>query len=222
MIDYLLAHIIIRISLLTLKLCLHFILRSIFPHPTEENTSSLCMAAVGDWTKQLNKSIIRPTVRSAWIMGPYLSPFATAIEFDNIIALATGIGITPALALIKLYSDTRRINLIWMCRDPSLLEFFLSTVEFPKDAFTLIYYTGKKSLTLPDELPSSVFLFKGRPDLERVVTGIVHSIESQDGLPEEIVEEGKAMSSVPPLARFRIGLRRLIDIYSVSEIFNLW
>ena len=118
------------------------------------------MAAAGDWTKRLNQSIIRPTNRPAWIAGPYLSLFATAIEFDNIIAMATGIGITPALALIKLYSKTRRVNLIWMVREPSLLEFFLNTVEFSNDAFTLIYYTGNEALSLPDKLPSSVFCSK--------------------------------------------------------------
>ena len=180
------------------------------------------MASAGDWTKQLNQSIIRPTVRPAWIAGPYLSPFATAIDFDNIIAVATGIGITPALALIKLYGNTRRVNLIWMVRDPSLLEFFLSTVEFSNDAFTLIYYTGKKPLTLPHELPESVFLFKGRPDLERVVTSMVHCIETEDGLPEEIVEEGKLLATVSPMSRFYLGLRRLLGVYSGVEIFNLW
>jgi len=58
-----------------------------------------------------------------------------------------------------------------MCRDPSFVEFFVSTVEFPPESFILIYYTGKKKLVLGSDVPSNVFLFKGRPDLCKVVLG---------------------------------------------------
>ena len=128
---------------------------------------------------------MRPTSRAIWVNGPYLSPFATAIDFDNIITLATGIGITPALAVMNLYKDTRRVNLVWMCRDPSFVEFFVNTVEFPEDSFVMIYYTGKKELVL-NELPFNVFLFRGRPKLDRVVSGIVHSIETEIGLVRQL------------------------------------
>ena len=50
---------------------------SVFPHPTLENTSSLCMAAIGDWSKELHSRVERPTARPAWICGPFLSPFAS-------------------------------------------------------------------------------------------------------------------------------------------------
>ena len=50
---------------------------SVFPHPTLENTSSLCMAANGDWSKELHSLVARPTARPAWICGPFLSPFAS-------------------------------------------------------------------------------------------------------------------------------------------------
>jgi len=192
---------------------------SVFPHPTQENASSVCIAALGDWSKQLHETIIRPTSRAVWVNGPYLSPFATAIDFDNIITLATGIGITPALAVMNLYKGTRRVNLVWMCRDPSFVEFFISTVEFPEDSFVMIYYTGKKDLVL-DDLPFNVFLFRGRPKLDRVISGIVHSIETEIGLPENIVEEGKMLQNMSAEEKFRAMFTRLFNEYSPTEIFE--
>ena len=63
---------------------------SVFPHPSEPDQSSLCIAAVGDWSKELHNAITRPTSRPAWISGPFLTPFAHAMDFDNIVTFATG------------------------------------------------------------------------------------------------------------------------------------
>lgn len=163
---------------------------SVFPHPEMENTSSVCIAAAGDWTKELHRRIERPTARPAWICGPFLSPFSTALNYDHIITVATGIGITPALAVMGRYKNNRRINLIWSCRDASLIEFFVNMVEFPLDSFIFIFYTGKAPLSLGNDAPPNVLVFKGRPNLERVITSMIYRIETNFLLPEEIVQEG--------------------------------
>ena len=59
-----------------------------------------------------------------------------------------GIGITPTLSLMLSYAGKKRINIIWMCRDPGLVEYFLHKVDITavtKNSFALIFYTGKQN-----------------------------------------------------------------------------
>ena len=71
----------------------------------------------GDWTTSVHKQLQRNTVRPVWVAGPFVSPYNSALNFDNTICVASGIGITPALSIIRSHKESRRINLIWMCRD---------------------------------------------------------------------------------------------------------
>lgn len=87
---------------------------------------------------------------------------ATASEYDNLILVASGIGITPAMSIVTTYRDTRRVNLVWVCRDASLLEFYLDKCAFGSDGWTLIYFTGKRKLRLPHQLAPTVLIFYGR------------------------------------------------------------
>jgi ferredoxin-NADP reductase len=54
--------------------------------------------------------------------GPFPSPYSQASKYDNQILVATGVGITPALAAISAFKTSRRINLIWAVRDAEMLE----------------------------------------------------------------------------------------------------
>ena len=123
---------------------------SLFEKLSLPGHSSVCMAAVGDWTKAVHANLERPSSRPAWIYGPFPSPFTAAVNFDNLIAIASGIGITPTLGLIVPLGKTRRINLIWMCRDADLIEFYLDNLRFNRDddAWTFVFYTGKRDLLL--------------------------------------------------------------------------
>ena len=98
---------------------------SLFSHPSKPHHSCVCMAVNGDWTRRVHAAVERPTRRPAWISGPFASPYATAVEYDNLVLVASGIGITPAMSIVTNYKETRRVNLIWACRDASLLEFYL-------------------------------------------------------------------------------------------------
>ena len=56
------------------------------------------------------------------------------------------IGITPALSLMQTYAGKKRINMIWMCRDAGLIEYFLHKFDIEsvtKNSFALIFYTGE-------------------------------------------------------------------------------
>ena len=55
-----------------------------------------------------------------------------------------------------------------------------------KHSYALIFYTGKRELVLPNNLPVNIFIFKSRPNLEETISGIVSAIHSGDGLPEDI------------------------------------
>ena len=161
---------------------------SLFPHPRRPGHSCVCVQRGGDWTRALHSAIERPTTRPVWVAGPYASPYSTADEFQNLVLVASGIGITPALSVLGTLRSSRRTNLVWMCRDASLLEFYVRSCPFPSDAWTLIYYTGRRRLVLDDaQLPRTVMLFRGRPNLDCVVRELVAGIELGTGLPERMV-----------------------------------
>ena len=89
-----------------------------------------------------------------------------------------------------------------MCRDPGLVEYFLHKVDInavTKNSFALIFYTGKRDLVLPKNLPINFFIFRSRPKLEETISGIVAAIHSGDGLPEEMC---KFVPSVFPYNQF--------------------
>ena len=158
-----------------------------------QNNSCVCMAVGGDWTKRLHDQVERPTRRPAWISGPFASPYATAVDYDNLILVASGIGITPAMSIITTYKETRRANLIWVCRDASLLEFYLDKCRFDDDGWTLVFYTGKRKLQLPNQLAPTVLIFHGRPDLPHIVREIIVGVESGNGLPEDLLVDAEAL-----------------------------
>ena len=81
------------------------------------------------------------------------------------------------------------MSLLWMCRDPSLIEFFLDIFEFSDDGFTLIFYTGKLPLTLPKGLPRNVKIIPGRPDIRVVLAEIIQSVEENLDLPSPLLQQ---------------------------------
>ena len=86
-------------------------------------------------TRALHEAVAFDTVRPCFVAGPYTSPFSTATAFDNLVLVASGIGITPALRIVEFAKATRRCNLMWMTRDASMVEFYLSSVTFDDDAY---------------------------------------------------------------------------------------
>ena len=183
------------------------------------------MQAGGDWTRAVHNAVKKRTVRPAYICGPFASPYGTAINFDNLICVASGIGITPALSVVTSFKGDRRINLVWMCRDPSLVEFFLENTVFDDRAYTLIYYTGHRPLVINSALHPCVFVLRGRPDLCSLLPSIILSIEEETGLPEDIVRNAEAYTrsvlECPIVDHFKNQLTRLLKIYDATDIFQM-
>jgi ferredoxin-NADP reductase len=57
----------------------------------------------------------------AALAGPFPSPYHFGSDFDNVVLVASGIGITPAIAFLAKYREEKSIAVIWICRDPSLV-----------------------------------------------------------------------------------------------------
>lgn len=165
---------------------------SIYPHLGDNKESSaVVVAAVGDWSKKLHKLTEIPTNRPCWVQGPFVTPFAASRAFDNIIGVSTGVGISASLATVARLKDDRRCNLIWLCRDASMVEFYLENFTFATSGITLIFYTGKEELSLSCRLPPTVFLFTKRPDLRNVICTVIYAIESGSLLPDSMVKESE-------------------------------
>ena len=197
---------------------------TIFPEPRKKNHTMLCIANSGDWTKAMHEKIKVPCFRPLYVLGPYKSQFSdTAITTSNAIAVASGIGITPTLSLVLNYAGKKRINIVWMCRDPGLVEHILHRVdvgEITAKSFAFIFYTGKRELALPKTLPVNVFIFKSRPHLEHTITGIITAIHSGEGLPEEMYELQKTIADTPFYKRMKMAMSRVVEIYGESEMFE--
>jgi len=205
---------------------------SVFQDPTDDQSICFIIAVTGNWTKALHRSITEPVYRRVWISGPFTSPFETATDSDQVISVASGIGITAALSVIEGHAHTRKMHLIWMCRDASLLEFIMDYgARFDVDAYTFIFYTGKRELVFKRPIPYNVFLLSGRPDLEQLIVsiGLLAEQQSSGGL-KTLEELGITNSRVMSLQKdiestlaehlFYAEITRLLMTYSIEELFN--
>ena len=172
---------------------------SLFENPENPEQREIFMMKLGDWTSQVHTMLQRDTVRPAWITGPFPSPYNSAADYDNQILVASGIGITPALSVIRAHRESRRINLIWAVRDKYLLEFFLKHMYLDHHGWNLIFYTGKETLGVDSHINivtnTNVCIIEGRPNLHEVIPNIIYGIESGVGLPERYVPDGKMVAS---------------------------
>ena len=173
---------------------------SLFENPTNPNERQIFLKCNGDWTTQVYKTLQeRDTNRPIWLQGPYPSPYNHAVSYDAQLLVASGIGVTPALSVIRAHKDTsRRINLVWTVRDKALLEFFLRHLYLDNSGWNLIFYTGSEPL---DEEQIEIFsntnicIIYGRPNLQRIIPNIIYGIESKMGFPENYSPVRKAQTS---------------------------
>jgi len=160
---------------------------SLFEDPVEENERQIFMQCGGDWTRKVHKILQRDTVRPCYIQGPFPSPYNLAEDYDNQILVASGIGITPALSVIRAHKGSRKINLIWSVRDRHLLEFFLRHLYLDHSGWNLIFYTGKDPLPEDAEIftNSNLSIILGRPRLKQLIPSIIYGMEAGHGKPED-------------------------------------
>ena len=182
---------------------------SLFENPSNPAERQIFMLKAGDWTSQVHRMLQRNTVRPVWVQGPFPTPYDSASLYDNTVLVASGIGITPALSVIRAHKSSRRINLIWAVRDRHLLEFFLQHLYLDNQGWNLIFYTGQEQLSESRFnlfMNTNVCIIEGRPKLRQVIPNIIYGIESGMGLPERYNPEVKTAAS-----------EMLIDLLSLPE-----
>ena len=199
---------------------------SIVSHPTLPNHSCVCMAVVGDWTKAVYQALSKPTSRPGWLYGPFPSPFSTAIGYDNLICVASGIGITPSISSIVHLAETRVVHLIWTCRDADLVEFYLNQVQFDDNAWSFIFYTGKRQLVLGNKPKNPrVKVCLGRPNLEELIVALVDNTDHGRAVPRKLLEKAaEAEDKIykkTPTARIADALERGMITYNPAEMFQM-
>jgi len=170
---------------------------SLFEDPHDPSIQQMFLLKNGDWTNAVHAALEdrrSATRRACWIRGPFFaSPYShNACLYDHQILVASGIGITPALAAIRALGESRRMNLVWAVRDAEMLEFFLKHMYLNHDGWNLIFYTGKTPLpkSIQEELLGSsssngnnngernVKLVHGRPQLHHLIPNIIYGNES--------------------------------------------
>lgn len=213
-------------------LCLPWISRaewhafSLVLHPTQPGRSCVCMAAVGDWTRAVHAALAKPSARPGWVYGPFPSPFSTAMGYDNIIAVASGIGITPSISTIVNLGSSRKVHLIWMCRDADLVEFYMSKIAFDDDAWSFVCYTGKRELVLGARPANPrVKVLLSRPNLEELILGLIDFESCGAPMPQQLMErvresEGRIYNK-SATARFCDALERTMTSYSAAEMYRI-
>lgn len=94
---------------------------------------------VGDWTKKFRDILIKnkdnlPHIQYDGIFG---SPVDTITSYDSAILIASGIGITPYISMIKYIIqkgidnvNIKKIDLIWINKDPEYFEWFTEELQF--------------------------------------------------------------------------------------------
>lgn len=92
------------------------------------DTIGLSIKDVGDWTKSVRELCASKGVVQVRLDGPYYSPCRRHTEFDNVIFVCSGIGITPFLSIIKdfamqymsvdyMFAFNRKIDIYWVSRN---------------------------------------------------------------------------------------------------------
>ena len=151
-------------------------------------TTQIFMVPAGDWTKQVYEEVTNDQqLRHCWVKGPFVSPYSVVSNFSNLVLIASGIGITPALGVMGQYKGTSRFKtLIWSTRCPKMLKFFVPLIK--QDAtIAIIYYTGKEALSGADVKAvlsgtDNIFIQQSRPEsLTDTVSTIITSTESITG-----------------------------------------
>ncbi|CAB9527003.1 NADPH oxidase 4 [Seminavis robusta] len=171
---------------------------SLFENPSNPEERQIFLLKTGDWTEKVHHLLERDTVRPVWVQGPFPSPYNRAMDYDNQILIAGGIGITPALSVIRAHKESRRTNLIWAVRDPAMLEFFLDHAYLDHRGWNLIFYTGKAPLvnaTIESLTGTNVCVIRARPNINSVVRNIIYGIESGVGKPERYLPSEKAAAT---------------------------
>ena len=158
--------------------CSHFLLDAARDDLRDQySTTQIFIAPAGDWSKGVSSDVLSEKQgQSCWVRGPYTSPYFIATDFTNLILMASGIGITPALGVMGQYTGFSRTKvLIWSIRSRNMLKFF--TPLLSDCHLAVVFYTGKEKLTVAEVKTMStygnIYIQQSRP---KSLTGTIESL----------------------------------------------
>ncbi|CAF1209768.1 unnamed protein product [Adineta steineri] len=104
----------------------------------EENYVSVHIRTTGNWTKELAKNLEKypEDIPRISIDGPYGSPADDVFNYDGVILIGAGIGVTPYAAILKHIRSSqadhlrlRRVYFYWMCNTTACYEWFAEMLQ---------------------------------------------------------------------------------------------
>jgi len=195
---------------------------TVFPSKTIPGQWCVLVGRAGNWTEAVYKAVEKKTVGPIWIQGCFPSSFSTAEDFDNLVLVAAGTGITNALSTIQKLEGGRRLNVIWVCRQASLINYYVPSLAKNVQGFTLIFYTGKSKggeKLIENTFGPNMLFFNKRPDYMKAISSIIIGTETGEWVPDKQVEfADEFYRLVSPHANFEIGY---MDVFHLMRlVFN--
>jgi len=95
----------------------------------------LCIKSVGDWSSKVKSLCHSKDIVNIKIDGPYLSPCSRHVDYDNVIFIISGLGITPFISIIKDFAMKyaacenssvfkKKMSIYWVSKSRDDLEWF--------------------------------------------------------------------------------------------------
>jgi ferredoxin-NADP reductase len=140
---------------------------------------ALYCADVGWWTHQMYCSTLLNRKQPIWIHGPISSTFDTVKDHDYAILVASGAGITPVMSALSDLNERRGLFLIWICRQPALIDYFHAYFCKIPNLKARIFLTGAGSVPVPVGVTcgTNVTVTTGsRPDVARELDAIIGGV----------------------------------------------
>ena len=103
---------------------------SLYAHPTLENHSSVCVRGWATGRDACSTPCPCPSPSRDGCTWTFPVAVQRRLSSRKHGLLGESIGITPTLGIVKLLAGSRKVNVVWMCRQADLIEYFLRTVPF--------------------------------------------------------------------------------------------
>ncbi|UJR14488.1 hypothetical protein I4U23_001484 [Adineta vaga] len=104
----------------------------------EEEFVSVHIRTIGNWTKSLaeNLQMYPQDIPRLAVDGPYGSPADDVFNYDGVVLVGAGIGVTPYAAILKhirssqsSHARLRRVYFYWICNTTSCYEWFAEMLQ---------------------------------------------------------------------------------------------
>ncbi|CAM9345893.1 unnamed protein product [Discosporangium mesarthrocarpum] len=154
-------------------------------HGDHHTRAALYIAGVGDWTKGLFRLALQKSRMPLWISDPMPSAMQHALDFDNVLLVATGVGITPCISVIERYAYKKNIHLLWVVREASLVSLY---EDHLRQVNSTVHLTGSQEPEIVGHLKQLIESRGNRDSLDSNASdraeGVCHRVILREGRPD--------------------------------------